>query len=96
MLTKDDLGQIKILIQETVQPMLSTALEAQRADIMRDTRALLEQELRPIRDELASIKEKLEQLEKREDEDTLMMFREVELLKKKIKRLESRIAMLEK
>lgn len=87
-LTKDDLQQIK----NVIRPML----QEQRAEIMTDTRALLEQELRPIRADIEEIKDRLNRLSVRESGDTSMVVAEIESLKKKIKRLEGRLAALEK
>ena len=80
--------------KEEIQ-QLKTMFDDQRSAIMGDTRTVLEAQLRPIKEEITLIKERLDRLGETEAEDTHVAFKEIDGLKKKIKKLELRITALE-
>jgi hypothetical protein len=70
---------------------LTGKLDEQRVGIMSDVRSLLQ----PIKDDLSDIKERLDELMKTEAEDVNQAIIEIESLKKKVRQLEQRLAVLE-
>lgn len=103
MLTKDDLKQIKELVQpmfdaqsvlfnkklEAQTGLFDEKLRAQRSAIMLDMRAML-------REELQGIKADLQRLKNREDNDVRGLYEDFDKLRSEFKALESRFAKLEK
>ncbi|MEX2012693.1 MAG: hypothetical protein WD970_03035 [Patescibacteria group bacterium] len=78
-LTKDDLKQFRGLLSDFRSDL--------RSEIHLDMKVLLEQELRPL-------KERVEQLYRMVNDDIGLAFKEIETLKKRIKKLETRVSSL--
>jgi len=78
-LTKEDI--------QTIKGMLTDMKADLRSEIHLDMKALLEQELAPIR-------ERIEQLHRMVNEDIALAFKEIESLKKRIKKLETKVQSL--
>lgn len=78
-LTKQDLQQIDQLLETRLKPI--------REDIQY-VKEKFGSELKEIKDRLDRIERKVNQLHKTEDEDIKMAYKEIESLKKRVKRLE--------
>ena len=74
---------------------LGELFDNQHSLIVTDVKVLLEQELRPIRDDLDWMKKRLDQLFKMVSEDIAVAYKEIESLKRTIKNLEKRVVALE-
>lgn len=84
MLTKDDLQQIQKMLdvqRESILSEVDEKLDMQRSKIMFEVRILLRQELDEIR-------ERIDRLKVTEDEDIRMMNRDVEKLRKQLRKYE--------
>ena len=88
---KDELKQLREVVQEVVQPMLDN----QASTIMYDVKVLIKHELAPIKNDLDWVKNKLKDIEKMESEDVAEAYKGIKFLKKQIKLLEIRIQTLE-
>lgn len=88
---KNELKQLREVVQEVVQPML----DRQSDTIMYDVKVLIRSELIPIKQDLEWVKNKLKDIEKMESEDVVEAYKGIKFLKKQIKTLEIRIQTLE-
>jgi len=105
-LDTDDIQQLGDLFEQQNKNLLEymdKRFEAQRADILADTRAMIREELAAqlqlIRDDIADVKKRLDRFFAMESEDVKVAYMDIEELnglKKKIVQLEQRVAVLEK
>lgn len=79
--------QHKLIVGETRE-----LVEGTRSSIMTDIRSLL----RPIIDDIAEIKQKIDQLYKMVNDDLGVAYKEIDVLKRQVTKLERRITVLEK
>lgn len=90
---KKEIKQLEELFSaERVQ--VKKLLDDQRSAIMVDTELLLEQKLRPIREELEYIKKRLDALYDMESEDIKASYKDIDRLKKRVSKLELQVAEL--
>lgn len=80
---------------QQLEQILTRKFDEQRSVIMADTATLLEQKLRPIREDISYVKQRLNALFEMESEDIQMNYKEIEKLKAHVRQLEQRIAALE-
>ncbi len=73
---------------------LEGLFEIQRNVIMSDTRSLLEEQLKPIKEEIAYLKQRLDRLFDMVNEDIHAAFAEIEDVKKRVAKLEHQVARL--
>jgi DNA repair exonuclease SbcCD ATPase subunit len=88
---KEQLQQLEMLFDRQRIELIGK-MDEQRSDIMADIRSLLQ----PIKDDLVDIKMRLDELTKTEADDIDEAIIEIEALKKKVKQLEHRLAVLER
>ncbi len=105
-LTQNDWQQLSHLLDQKLsdqrtaimfdsRTLLDQELSNQRAAIMLDSRTLLDEKIQIIHAELEWIKARLTQIQRMESGDMQAMNQEIELLKKKVKKLEAVIANLQ-
>ena len=75
---------------------LRDLLNDQHSVVMLDAKILLQQELRPLREDLELLKERMDQLFKMASEDVGVAYQEIESLKRSVNKLEKRIVALER